>query len=81
MSDHLSGLRQELFYKYDRMLSLQKESLNSQHHKLEKLNPKAPMDRGFTRILQNGRWIRQKGSLATDRPFEIEWIDGKTQIN
>tara|TARA_R100001143_G_scaffold52481_1_gene47638 strand:- start:21349 stop:22680 length:1332 start_codon:yes stop_codon:yes gene_type:complete len=81
LNDHLSGLRQGLFYKYDRMLSSQKESLNSQLHKLEELNPKAPMDRGFTRILQNGRWIREKGLLASDRPLEIEWKDGKTQIN
>lgn len=81
LSDHLSGLKQGLFYKYDRILSLKKTSLQTQLYKLEELNPKAPMERGFTRILQDGRWVREKSSLASDRPLEIEWKDGKTQIN
>ena len=81
LSNKLSGLGQGLFYKYDRILSLKNETLHFQLHKLEKLNPKAPMERGFTRILQDGKWIRDKASFATKKTLEIEWKDGKTQID
>lgn len=81
MDDYVSGLKQGLFYKYDRLLSQKKVFLNTKLHKLEELNPKAPMERGFTRILQDGRWIREKALLASESPIEIEWKDGKTQIN
>jgi len=81
LNEHLAGIRQSLFYKYDRILSSKKEGLLSQLHKLEEFNPKAPLERGFTRILQDGKWIRDKASLATEKSLEIEWKDGKTQIN
>lgn len=81
LSDHLFGFRQELYYKYDRVLSLKNSSLHFQLHKLEELNPKAPMERGFTRIIQDGRWIREKSLLTSGKPLQIEWKDGKTQIN
>jgi len=81
LSDYLSVLNQGLFYKYDRLLFLKKEKLHSHLHKLEEFNPKTPLERGFTRILQDGKWIRNKAALNSDRSLEIEWEDGKTQIN
>ena len=81
LSAHLSGLRQSLFYKYNQILSTKKESLHSKLHKLEEINPKAPLERGFTRILQGEKWIRDKTSFTTERSFDIEWKDGKTQID
>lgn len=81
LSEHLTGLRQSLFYKYDRILSLKKEGLNSALHRLEELNPKAPLERGFTRIFQDGKWVRDKVSFSAKKSLEIEWKDGKAQID
>lgn len=81
LNEHLAGIRQALFYKYDRILSSKKESLLFHLHKLEEFNPKAPLKRGFTRILQDGKWIRNKASFTAEKSIEIEWQDGKTQID
>lgn len=80
LSSPLSGLRQSLFYKYDRLLSQKKGSHQALLYKLEELNPKAPMERGFTRILQDGTWVREKALFTPDKPLEIEWKDGNIQI-
>lgn len=44
---------------------------------LRKLDPTEPLSRGFTRILQDGQWIRKKADFDVAKPHEIEWKDGK----
>ncbi|MFU8811958.1 MAG: exodeoxyribonuclease VII large subunit [Balneolaceae bacterium] len=47
---------------------------------LESRNPKAPLQKGFTRILQNGDWVRSRQALQPNRPLTVEWKDGKEEI-
>jgi exodeoxyribonuclease VII large subunit len=53
------------------------------HHRLVKVDPTEPLNRGFTRILQQGSWIRTKASFDTGSKLTIHWKDGsvETQIN
>jgi len=49
--------------------------------RLQKVNPVEPLNRGFTRVIQSGKWIREKDALMEKHPFEIHWKDGKVSSN
>lgn len=49
--------------------------------RLEPLNPDAPLKRGFTRVVQNGKWIRKSTGLDPASSLDIIWEDGKVRIN
>lgn len=45
--------------------------------RIQKVDPIEPLKRGFTRIIQSGKWIRERDSLKNSGEFEIHWRDGK----
>lgn len=47
---------------------------------LKEINPKAPLERGFSRVLQNGKWIRSKSALDSQKDLQIEWSDGIAEL-
>lgn len=49
-------------------------------HRLEKLDPKEPMRRGFSRVLQRGEWVRSSGAFLEGEGFELEWADGRKSV-
>lgn len=59
----------------------QKDLLVTLGHKLDKMNPNEPLDKGFARVWQGDKWIRSANTLQPNEHFEIEWKDGKTKIN
>lgn len=62
------------------MLSDQKSRATDLTHRLEKLNPNEPLERGFVRVHQNKTWIRQAGKFRKKEPFSLEWKDNKVEI-
>lgn len=48
--------------------------------KLREINPKAPLERGFSRILQDGKWIRNRADFETKKDLQIEWRDGISSV-
>ncbi|MFU8860274.1 MAG: exodeoxyribonuclease VII large subunit [Cyclonatronaceae bacterium] len=48
--------------------------------RLDSLNPDEPLKRGFTRIMQNGKWIRKSTLYSAGTPLDIIWQDGKIRI-
>lgn len=75
-SNKLNSLNERLSNRYERLIHHKKDQLHALQSELENHNPKSPLERGFTRILQNGKWIRSKKRLAMDIPIDIEWHDG-----
>ncbi|MGF1671963.1 MAG: exodeoxyribonuclease VII large subunit, partial [Balneolaceae bacterium] len=75
------SLSQTLQFNMDKMISGYYERLNSVQHRLEMANPRAPLERGFVRVLQNDSWIRKKADFKEKENFEMEWKDGKVQLN
>jgi exodeoxyribonuclease VII large subunit len=75
--NHIVSLHERLRNRYERMLSRKSTQLQTQSSALEEINPKAPLERGFTRILQNGNWIRNKANYSKNTSTEIEWKDGR----
>ena len=49
-------------------------------YRLQSKNPVEPLERGFTRILQDKKWIRSSKDLQKNSPVTIEWADGKREL-
>ncbi|MDI6402115.1 exodeoxyribonuclease VII large subunit [Balneolaceae bacterium ANBcel3] len=84
LSSHLRNTREKVGRAGDRLpVYFQKQLFTKKNHlaqlqlRLEKVNPKAPLEKGFTRILQNGEWIRKGAAFDQEKAFGIEWIDRK----
>ncbi|MBP3191137.1 exodeoxyribonuclease VII large subunit [Natronogracilivirga saccharolytica] len=63
-------------------LLLQKKSRwNELHQKVLAADPNKPLKKGYTRIRQQGAWIRSSHNFRSDAGFEIEWSDKTTPID
>jgi len=80
LRNRVKTLSDTLRYRQEKILVQNRTALQAAIHLLEKHNPNEPLDRGFTRIWQDEKWIRSKSGLNTDSIYEIEWKDGRKQI-
>lgn len=71
---------EKLQERIERFLELKQASLSHTVRELESNNPKTPLLKGFTRTIQQGRWIRSKSDFSPELPVEIEWSDGRKTI-
>jgi len=74
------SLKKSLRYEMDKILIGYRERVNAGHYRLELMNPKAPLERGFVRISQDNSWIRKKSDFHEKENFEMEWDDGIIKI-
>jgi exodeoxyribonuclease VII large subunit len=79
-TESVTILSERLDNRYNRQLSDKKTKLNNLVAGLSQVNPKAPLQRGFTRVLQDGKWIRSSKEFDKSLSTEIEWNDGTTKI-
>ncbi len=57
------------------------EKLNGLRHRLELMNPNAPLELGYTRIWQDDEWVQSLNDFDKDRDLNIEWGDGTVDLN
>ena len=74
--NRVETMRERLKNHFDKRMFERQTALQKLTHALEQKNPKAPLERGFTRILQDGVWIRSKKLFDEEKALEIEWSDG-----
>lgn len=67
----------QLNQNFQQVLQKKTDALHPLQSALAENNPKAPLEKGFTRILQDGKWIRNHSRYNPDSNIEIEWHDGK----
>ena len=72
----VESLTEKLKYRLERRITAYQSNLQNLNNLLEINNPKAPLEKGFTRILQNSSWVRSKSDFDTEEAFDIEWKDG-----
>ncbi len=48
-------------------------------HRLDKKDPNEPLKRGYSRIWQNGKWIKTKNNFEEGTEYEIQWLDGSNK--
>ena len=76
LKSRIDSIRDKMKSQIERSITAHRSELQNLHHKLEINNPKAPLEKGFTRILQNGEWVRSKKEYSTNKEISIEWKDG-----
>ena len=74
--NRVETMRERLKNHFDKRIYERQTALQKLTHALEQKNPKAPLERGFTRVLQDGVWVRSKEAFDEDKSLEIEWKDG-----
>lgn len=78
---HIERIHDQLKSRLERSIEIKRSFLNHLSSQLEMNNPKAPLLKGFTRTIQQNRWIRSKSEFSPDLPVEIEWSDGRQVLN
>lgn len=76
----VDSLRERLKNRSEKTLSEKDSKYKDLFSRLREINPKVPLERGFSRILQDGKWIRTRSSFNSEKNLEIEWKDGVTQF-
>ncbi|MEX0993937.1 MAG: exodeoxyribonuclease VII large subunit, partial [Balneolaceae bacterium] len=61
--EQIRMLREQIKNRLDRQISRNKERLTALSHRLEKIDPNAPLEKGYVRVWQNKRWVRQRTSF------------------
>lgn len=79
-SGTVDSLRERLKNRSEKILSEKDSKFKELFSKLREINPKAPLERGFSRILQDGKWIQSRSSFNSEKNLEIEWKDGVTKF-
>lgn len=73
--------RERLVNRFEKQLQKRTSRLKDLQSLLAEKNPKAPLQKGFARVLQDGKWIRKKANFDVSEATELEWADGKVDLN
>lgn len=73
--DRIPTLKQQSEYAVMRSMSQRQHRLDLLVGKLESLNPDRPLEMGFTRVTQNGEWVRRSEQLKPS-DITVVWKDG-----
>ncbi|MDZ7772070.1 MAG: exodeoxyribonuclease VII large subunit [Balneolaceae bacterium] len=79
--DRLKRLAEQLRHRGELQLSGRRERLTELRHRLEMLDMNAPLERGFVRVHQEGRWVRKAEAFDNDAAFELEWKDRRVDVH
>lgn len=74
-------LRERRDHRMEKLLGNRNEKLNGLTHRLEMLDMNAPLERGFVRVHQEGRWVRRAGAFDRESGFELVWKDDRVELN
>ena len=80
-TDQVKAFRDQIASHYFKVLSEKRARYNLIHSELREMNPKAPLEKGFTRIIQNGSWIRSSTRFDPNIETKIEWKDGSKKLS
>lgn len=78
--DRLNYLSERLNHKRELFFLRLKEKVHDLDCRLELENPNAPLEHGYVRIWQDGKWIKQASGFNAQEEAELEWRDGELRI-
>ena len=76
----ISTCKERIVNRTQSSLRNQKDLLLNLDHRLDKLNPNEPLEKGFARVWQDGKWIRSAKTLQQKETFDIEWKDDRITL-
>ncbi|WP_069130639.1 exodeoxyribonuclease VII large subunit [Rhodohalobacter halophilus] len=78
--ESLAVATERLDNRFERIVESRRSLLHQTAARLEEVNPMAPLQHGFSRIIQDGKWIRSRSAFNASKTTEIEWEDGSEKI-
>jgi len=78
--ERIEILKNQLTNRLDRLTTGKREKLQHMLHKIEINSPNKPLEKGFVRVWQDGRWVRDPDILQTAKTLELEWQKKRTPI-
>ncbi|SMO76924.1 exodeoxyribonuclease VII large subunit [Fodinibius sediminis] len=79
--ERVSGLQHRLQHQQQVMIMQKREVLSELRHRLAIRNPNAALEQGYSRIRQEGKWIKSFKAFNKKKAATIEWKDGKAELN
>lgn len=76
----ITNLTEQLGHRTTSSIRNQKDILLGFQHLLDKQNPNGPLEKGFARVWQDEKWIRNSNDLHQKESFDIEWKDDRIKI-
>ena len=76
----ISTCKERIVNRTQSSLRNQKDLLLNLDHRLDKLNPNEPLEKGFARVWQDGKWIRSAKTLQQKETFDFEWKDDRITL-
>lgn len=73
--------RQSLEHLLSQRMQQNRANFTELEHRLERMNPNEALEKGYTRVWQDGQWIRHLEALNTDSKLEIEFKQGRKRLN
>ena len=68
--------RQSLEHLLSQRMQQNRANFTELEHRLERMNPNEALEKGYTRVWQDGHWVRHLEALNTDSKLEIEFKQG-----
>jgi exodeoxyribonuclease VII large subunit len=81
LRNRVMSLQEKMLHRQQTLLLNRRSRFNDIVYQLGKHNPNEPLERGFARVWQDEKWIRSKAAIDKKKPAQIEWSDGKIDVN
>ena len=78
--DVITTLKLRMSHAQQSRLTNAKIRLNSLEQSLQLHNPIEPLERGFVRVLQDGKWIRKAKNFESGDSFDLQWQDNTIAV-
>ena len=78
--ERIGNLTERLNHRKELIFLHRKEKVNDLIHRLEQQNPHGPLEKGYVRVEQEEKWIRQASDFEKKYDFELIWKDGKVKV-
>ena len=72
--------RQSLEHLLSQRIQQNRANFTELEHRLERMNPNEALEKGYTRVWQDGQWVRHLEALNTDSKLEIEFKQGRKSL-
>jgi exodeoxyribonuclease VII large subunit len=76
----MQQLETQLRNRMQQRLAMLERAASESMLRLQGKNPDEPLKRGFTRVMQDGVWIRNASQFVPEVPTELIWHDGKQRL-
>ncbi|MBK98305.1 MAG: exodeoxyribonuclease VII large subunit [Balneola sp.] len=73
--------RQSIEHHLSQLTQQNKTNFIKLEHRLKRMNPNEALEKGYTRVWQNGQWIRHLEALNLESFVEIEFKQGRKRFN